>query len=59
MNRAFAASAALTAASLVGYAAGVVAPYPGREASLVGLMAGVTLAAVTYHRPAAADGGEQ
>ncbi|QLG28009.1 hypothetical protein HUG10_10790 [Halorarum halophilum] len=48
MDRTFLAAAALTALSLVGYVAGVVAPYPGREACIVGLLAGVTLAAVTF-----------
>lgn len=55
MNRTFLAAAALTAVSAAGYAVGTVAPYPGREASLAGLMVGVTLAAVTYGREA--DGG--
>ena len=42
---------ALTALALVGYAIGVAAPYPGRSASIVGLMVGVTLYAIGY------DGG--
>ncbi|WP_199723014.1 hypothetical protein [Halobellus sp. Atlit-38R] len=42
---------ALTALALVGYAVGVAAPYPGRSATLVGVMVGVTLYAVGY------DGG--
>ncbi|WP_435063364.1 hypothetical protein [Halobaculum sp. EA56] len=48
MDRTFLASAALTALSLVGYVAGTASPYPGREASLAGVMVGVTLVAVTY-----------
>lgn len=50
MDRTFLAAVALTVLSLVGYVAGVVAPYPGREASIIGILAGVTLAAVTYSR---------
>ncbi|WP_313693456.1 hypothetical protein [Halorarum halobium] len=50
MNRTFLASLGLTGLSLVGYVAGTVASYPGREASIAGLLAGVTLAAVTYGR---------
>ncbi|MFC7070017.1 hypothetical protein [Halobaculum lipolyticum] len=53
MDRTFLASVALTALSFGGYVAGIAAPYPGREASLVGLMVGVTLTAVSYGR----DGG--
>lgn len=48
MNDAFLAAAGLTALSLVGYVAGTLSPYPGREASLAGLIVGVTLLAVTY-----------
>ena len=36
----------LTALSVLGYAIGVAAPYPGRAASIVGLMVGVTLYAI-------------
>ena len=50
MDRTFLAASTLAVLSLVGYVTGVVAPYPGREASLVGLMVGVTLVAVTYGR---------
>ncbi|QLG61126.1 hypothetical protein [Halorarum salinum] len=50
MDRTFLAAAALTALSLVGYVVGVVAPYPGREASIVGLLAGLALVAVSYGR---------
>ncbi|MFC7097290.1 hypothetical protein [Halobaculum marinum] len=50
MDRTFLAAIALTLASLVGYVAGVAAPYPGREVSIAGLLIGVTLAAVTYGR---------
>jgi hypothetical protein len=38
----------LAAVSVLGYAIGVAAPYPGRSASLVGLMVGVTLYAIGY-----------
>lgn len=56
MDQTFLAAAALTALSTVGYLVGVVAAYPGREASLVGLMVGIALAAVTYGRePSAPD----
>ncbi|MBX0294647.1 hypothetical protein [Haloarcula nitratireducens] len=40
------AGAALTGAGLVGYVAGVVVPYPGRELSLPALMVGLTAVAV-------------
>jgi hypothetical protein len=36
----------LTALAVLGYAIGVAAPYPGRAASLVGVMVGVTLYAI-------------
>jgi len=36
----------LTAVSVLGYAVGVAAPYPGRAASIVGVMVGVTLYAI-------------
>jgi len=42
----------LTALAVAGYAIGVAAPYPGRSASIVGVMVGVTLYAVGYE-----DGG--
>ncbi|MGQ4554467.1 hypothetical protein [Halobellus sp. GM3] len=38
----------LTALAVVGYAIGIAAPYPGRSASIVGVMVGVTLYAVGY-----------
>ena len=38
----------LAAVSVLGYAIGVAAPYPGRAASIVGLMVGVTLYAIGY-----------
>ena len=50
MDRAFLVAATLTLLSVIGYAAGIVTPYPGREASIAGVMVGVTLAAVTYGR---------
>jgi hypothetical protein len=46
MNRTLAVGLALTLAGLAGYVAGVVAPYPGRALSVVGVMVGVTLVAV-------------
>ncbi|SFR69181.1 hypothetical protein [Halogeometricum limi] len=46
MNRERTAASVLTGLSLFGYLVGVVAPYPGRSASLVGLMVGVTLLAI-------------
>lgn len=36
----------LATVSVLGYAIGVVAPYPGRSVSIVGLMVGVTLYAI-------------
>lgn len=59
MDRAFLAAATLTLLSLTGYAAGIVAPYPGREASIAGVMVGVTLAAVAYGRTASASEEEE
>ncbi|QZY00778.1 hypothetical protein [Halobaculum rubrum] len=50
MNGSFLASAALTVSSLAGYVLGTVAPYPGREASIAGVLVGVTLATVTHGR---------
>ena len=50
MDRTFLAGTVLTALSVAGYTVGVVAPYPGREASIAGVMVGVTLTAVTYGR---------
>ncbi|WP_348613536.1 hypothetical protein [Halobaculum rarum] len=50
MNGPFLASAALMVSSLAGYVLGTVAPYPGREASIAGLLVGVTLSTVTYGR---------
>ncbi|WP_256546434.1 hypothetical protein [Halobellus inordinatus] len=38
----------LTALALVGYAVGVAAPYPGRSVTIVGVMVGVTLYAISY-----------
>lgn len=46
MRRTFIAGVGVTAAGLVGYAAGVAAAYPGRELSLVGIMIGITLTSV-------------
>jgi hypothetical protein len=46
MKRTFVVGAATTLAGLGGYAIGVGSPYPGRELSLVGIMVGITVAAV-------------
>jgi hypothetical protein len=46
MDRVAAVGVALTVAGLVGYAIGVVAPYPGRSFSVTGVMVGLTLVAV-------------
>lgn len=46
MDRITAAGATLTALSGVGYAVATVAPYPGRAATLPGLMVGLSLLAV-------------
>ncbi|SEG22640.1 hypothetical protein [Halobellus limi] len=48
MRRTRAVGILLTALAVAGYAIGVAAPYPGRSASLVGLMVGVTLYAIGY-----------
>lgn len=74
MNGPFLASAGLALLSLAGYLVGTVEPYPGREATIAGILVGVTLATVTYRRngagsaegeagsaatePAPHDGGE-
>jgi len=47
MHRTGAIGLGLTALALAGYAIGVVAPYPGRSLSLVGVMVGVTLYAIS------------
>lgn len=44
----------LSALALLGYAIGVAAPYPGRSVSLVGLMVGVTLYAISSGERASA-----
>jgi hypothetical protein len=46
MNHVQTVGAALTVAGLVGYAIGVLAPYPGRGFSLTGVMVGITLLSV-------------
>ena len=46
MNSERTAGSVLTGLSLLGYGIGVVAPYPGRSVTIVGLMVGVTLVAV-------------
>lgn len=46
MDRTCAVGVGITVLAVVGYALGSVVTYPGREAVLVGVMAGVTLVAV-------------
>jgi hypothetical protein len=46
MNRERTAGTVLTGLSLLGYGVGVVAAYPGRSVTIVGVMVGVTLVAV-------------
>lgn len=46
MNRERTAGAVLTVLSVFGYGVGVVASYPGRSITIVGVMVGVTLAAI-------------
>jgi hypothetical protein len=43
MQRLALLGAVCTVLALVGYGVGVTAPYPGRELTLVGVMAGTTL----------------
>jgi hypothetical protein len=43
MNTALSVGLALTAAGLVGYLLGIVAPYPGRAFSVMGMIVGITL----------------
>ncbi|MFC6825347.1 hypothetical protein [Halopelagius fulvigenes] len=43
MNRLRAAGIALTVLGVVGYVLGTVEAYPGRSASVIGVMVGVTL----------------
>lgn len=45
-NRTSLAGGGLIALSLIGYAVGVVAAYPGRAFSVTGLMVGLTLLAI-------------
>ncbi|MFB6305359.1 MAG: hypothetical protein ABEH47_09340 [Haloferacaceae archaeon] len=46
MDRTRAIGAVTTALATVGYVLGVLAPYPGRSASLAGVIVGLTLWAV-------------
>ena len=46
MNTPVLVGGAFTVAGLVGYLAGVVAPYPGRAFSVTGVMVGITLLAI-------------
>lgn len=46
MDRVFAAGLVLALGGLVGYVAGVSAPYPGRALSVSGVMVGLTLLAI-------------
>jgi hypothetical protein len=46
MNRTLGVGTALTVLGLVGYAAGVWTPYPGRSFSVTAVMVGLTLVAI-------------
>lgn len=46
MDRRRAAGLALTVVSILGYVAGILVPYPGRAASVTGMMVGITLLAI-------------
>lgn len=46
MDRVRAAGVAMTALAAAGYVLGVLAPYPGRSATIAGVMVGLTLWAV-------------
>lgn len=46
MDRVRTVGVALTALAVAGYVVGVLAPYPGRAATLTGVMVGLTLWAV-------------
>jgi hypothetical protein len=46
MDRTRQVGTAVAALGTVGYVVGVLAPYPGRSATIVGVMVGVTLAVV-------------
>lgn len=46
MNRTLALGVALTGAGVLGYVAGIVAPYPGRAFTVTAVMVGVTLMAI-------------
>lgn len=54
MNAVLGAGLSLTALGLLGYLAGILAPYPGRAFSVTAVMVGITLALVGTHR---SDGG--
>ena len=56
MNWPLVGGVALTVLSSVGYAIGVVAPYPGRAFSLTGLMVGLALLSVGGGRALAEAG---
>lgn len=47
MHRTRAAGAGLVALSLLGYAVGAVAAYPGRSLTLTGLMVGIAVVAMS------------
>jgi hypothetical protein len=49
MNRTLTAGLLCTSAGLVGYAVGVLRPYPGRALSVTAVMIGITLFAVGRH----------
>ncbi|MFD1597747.1 hypothetical protein [Halobellus rarus] len=48
MRRTRVAGILLTVLAVAGYAIGIAAPYPGRSASIVGVMVGVTLYGIGY-----------
>jgi len=57
MNTALALGSALTLAGLVGYLAGILAPYPGRAFSVTGVMVGITLVAIGLGDDSRGGGG--
>lgn len=50
MDRAWASGLALTVGGVLGYAAGVATPYPGRAFSVTAVMVGITLLAIGTRR---------
>jgi len=58
MNRTLGGGIAVTVLGLVGYAAGVWVPYPGRSFSVTAVMVGLTLVAIGRSREPDEAGGE-